>query len=248
MALRPAIPSSWTVDTLELRRIAEAQDDNWWYRERRAVLTRELNLLRTWGRGPGTAVDIGAGPGDTARLLARHGWRTTAVDLSYDAVEMACARGVDCRQADARWLPLPAGSVDLALAWDVLAHIEDDDLAAAEIARVLRPGGTALVAVPCDMALWSARDLALGRVRRYTREGLARLLAGAGLVVERMWSWNVLLRPLARWHRHRMNGWEIRPRHPLHDRLLGAVLALEDLLPVRSWRGTTLLARARLPK
>ena len=48
--------------------------------------------------------------------------------------------------------------MDLVTAFDILEHIEEDYLATAEITRVLRPGGTALIAVPADMALWSAHD------------------------------------------------------------------------------------------
>ena len=61
-------------------------------------------------------------------------------------------------------------------AFDVLEHIDEDYLVAAEIARVLRPGGTALIAVPCDMALWSAHDEPVGHVRRYSRVGLTEVL------------------------------------------------------------------------
>ena len=85
--------------------------------------------------------------------------------------------------------------MDLVTAFDVLEHIEEDYLATAEITRVLRPGGTALIAVPADMALWSAHDVAVDHVRRYTRETLRTVIAKGGLVIEDMWSWNVLLRP-----------------------------------------------------
>ena len=88
-----------------------------------------------------------------------------------------------------------SGTCGLVTAFDVLEHIDEDYLAAAEIARVLQPGGTALIAVPCDMALWSAHDDAVGHVRRYARSELASLIQKAGLTVEQMWSWNVLLRP-----------------------------------------------------
>ena len=65
-------------------------------------------------------------------------------------------------RADARFLPFPAAGLGLVVAFDILEHIEEDHLAAAEIRRVLRPGGTALIAVPADMRLWSAHDAAVG--------------------------------------------------------------------------------------
>jgi SAM-dependent methyltransferase len=238
------MPSAGAVDTIELQRIARIENDNWWHRERRDILSAELLRFSV----PGTAVDIGAASGTACRVLARHGWRATAIDLSPAAVTLARAYGVEAYEGDARYLPLAPCEYDLALALDVLEHIEDDARAAAEITRVLRPGGTALVSVPCDMGLWSAHDVALGRVRRYTRQALADLIEGAGLVLERMWSRGVLLRPLLRLLRHRTARREdLAPLHPLANEALRRAAVLERHLPVGSWPGVRLFARARRP-
>lgn len=238
------MPSACPVDTIELQRITRIENDNWWYRERREILSAEL--LRFGA--PGTAVDIGAAAGTGSRVLAEHGWRATAIDLSPDAVALARAHGVEAYQGDARYLPLPPCNYDLALALDVLEHIEDDERAASEITRVLKPGGTALVSVPCDMALWSAHDVALGRVRRYTRRALAELVEGAGLVLEQVWSRGVLLRPFLRRLRHRTARREdLAPLHPFTNEALRLTAALERRLPLRSWPGAWLFARARRP-
>ncbi|XRQ05974.1 class I SAM-dependent methyltransferase [Actinomadura welshii] len=232
------------MDTVELQRIARIEHDNWWYRERREILSAELLRFSV----PGAAADIGAGSGAGSRVLAEHGWHATAVDLSPDAVALARAHGVEAYQGDARYLPLPPSEYDLALALDVLEHIEDDARAAAEITRVLKPGGTALVSVPCDMALWSAHDVALGRVRRYTHHALADLIEGAGLVVERVWSRGVLLRPLLRRLRHRTARREdLAPLPPLLNESLRLAAVLERRLPPCTWPGTWLFARARRP-
>ncbi|HEY8482488.1 MAG TPA: class I SAM-dependent methyltransferase, partial [Spirillospora sp.] len=169
-------------------------------------------------------------------------------DLSPDAVALARAQGVEAYQGDARYLPLPPCEYDLALALDVLEHIEDDARAAAEITRVLKPGGVALLSVPCDMALWSARDVMLGRVRRYTRPMLAELVENAGLVLERMWSRGVLLRPFLRRLRHRTARREdLAPLPCVLNEALRLAAALERRLPVCSWPGVWLFARARRP-
>ncbi|TYB48485.1 class I SAM-dependent methyltransferase [Actinomadura chibensis] len=232
------------MDTIELRRIARIEDGNWWYRTRREALSAELLRFSV----PGTAVDIGAAAGTACRVLAEHGWDATAIDLSPAAVELARAHGVEAYQGDACYLPLPPEAYDLALALDVLEHVEDDGRAAAEIARVLRPGGTALVSVACDMALWSAHDVALGRVRRYSRRALVDLVEGAGLVVERVWSRGVLLRPVLRLRRHRTARREdLAPLHPLVNEALRLAAVLERCPPLCGWPGTRLFARARRP-
>jgi SAM-dependent methyltransferase len=238
------MPSAGPVDTIEIQRIVEVEDDNWWYRERRRVVARELR--RTGGRG--LAVDIGAAGGGNTRVLKDHGWEAIAVDSSETAVDLCLAQGIDACHGDACFLPLPAGERDLALALNLLEHVDDDRAAASEIARVLRPGGSALVSVPCDMALWSAHDVALGRVRRYSRRALTDLLEEAGLVVDRMWSWNVLLRPLVRLLRHRSAHYEdLAHLPPYLNETLHLVTALERRLPVKSWPGVTLFARAHRP-
>ncbi|WP_285694593.1 class I SAM-dependent methyltransferase [Actinomadura sp. NBRC 104412] len=232
------------MDTIEIQRIVELEDDNWWYRERRGILARELRRTAM----PGTAVDIGAAGGGNTRVLREHGWEAIAVDSSTTAVDLCLSQGIEAYHGDARYLPLPSRGQDLALAFNVLEHIEEDRDAAAEIARVLRPGGTALIAVPCDMALWSAHDVALGRVRRYSRLDLVDLLEGAGLVVERLWNWNVLLRPLVRMRRHRARHREdMTQLRPVTNEALRLITFVERHLPVKSWPGVTLFARAHRP-
>lgn len=232
------------MDGSEIRRLTALEHTHWWYRERRAVLRRELRRLGRAGR----ALDIGAAGGGNTRVLVEEGWDAAATDFCETAVEVARERGLDVVRADARALPFTAGSVDLVTAFDVLEHIEEDDLVTTEIARVLAPGGHALIAVPCDMALWSAHDDAVGHVRRYERESLTVVVEKAGLEVERMWSWNVLLRPVVALHRRRSQGSDLRPTSPVVNAALTAIIRAERHLPVTALRGVTLFLRARLPR
>jgi SAM-dependent methyltransferase len=231
------------VDTAELMLLTSLEDRHWWYRERRAILRRELRRLP----GPGRALDVGAAGGGNTRVLNAHGWRAVAVEYSDSAAAVAHARGIRAVRGDARELPVRSRTCGLVTAFDVLEHIDDDYLAAAEIARVLQPGGTALIAVPCDMSLWSAHDDAVGHVRRYSRSDLARLVQKAGLTTERMWSWNVLLRPAVAMRRKSSAGSDLDEVSPLANGLLTAVVVAERHLPVKSWPGVSLMLRARCP-
>jgi SAM-dependent methyltransferase len=229
------------VEAIEIRRLVELEERHWWYRERRAILAGQLRRLG----GPGQALDIGAAGGGNTRVLVAHGWEATATDLSEVALAVARERGLRAVRADARRLPMEPASLDLVLAFDVLEHVEEDHLVTEEMARVLRPGGRALVAVPCDMALWSAHDEAVGHVRRYTRASLCAVMEKAGLRVERVWSWNVLLRPVVAMRRRRSSGSDLEELPGAVNAALTAVVFCERFLPVRRLPGVTLFLRAR---
>jgi SAM-dependent methyltransferase len=97
------------------------------------------------------ALDVGCGPGAlTAELVRRLGPDgVTAVDPSEPFVDDCRQRnpGVDVRVARAESLPFGGGEFDAALAQLVLHFVSDPPAAAAEMHRVLRPGGTATACV-----------------------------------------------------------------------------------------------------
>lgn len=95
-------------------------------------------------------VDLGTGTGDVARRLARAGARVTGVDpstlLLAEATRLATADGVRVHwhHGAAEATGLPTASADLvtvAQAW----HWFDAPRAAAEVRRVLRPGGAVAI-------------------------------------------------------------------------------------------------------
>ncbi|MDI1466032.1 class I SAM-dependent methyltransferase [Catellatospora sp. KI3] len=235
------------MDADDIRAATAVENRHWWYRERRAIIARELRRIGT----PGKAVEIGASGGGNSQTLRDMGWDVLVTEYIQEGVDIARQRGFDAIQADARDLPLADGSFDLLVAFDVLEHIEEDDQAAAEIHRVLRPGGTALIAVPCDMELWSKHDVATGHFRRYDRAGLVKLMEGAGMVVETLWSWNVLLRPVVKLRRR--NADDAQNEHDivavpwLVNFGLGLIIKFERLLPVKNRRGVSLMMRAVKP-
>jgi len=231
------------VDAAEVSKLTALEDRHWWYRERRWLLARELERLGH----PGVAVDIGAAGGGNTQVLRAHGWAELVVEYGEEGALTAARRGLRTVRADGTALPVKDAAVDLVVAFDVLEHIDDDHAAAAEIARIVRPGGTLLVAVPCDMALWSAHDEAVGHVRRYDRGGLRNLVAGAGLEVEDLRSWNVLLRPVVRVRRRGSTESDLSELNPIVNAGLSTAIRFERYLPVGGRKGVSLLLRARRP-
>lgn len=236
------------MDASDIAATTSVEDRHWWYRERRAIIARELRRIGP----PGRAIELGASGGGNSMVLKEDGWDVLATEYLEAGVEIAKARGLNAIQADARDLPVDSAAYDLLVAFDVLEHIEEDHLAAEEIFRVLRPGGTALIAVPAGMDLWSEHDVASGHFRRYTRETLASVVEKAGLSIDRLWSWNVLLRPVVKLRRRTATAAEsehdVTAVHPVVNAALGLVVKAERFLPVKSLPGVSLMMRAHRPK
>ena len=132
-----------------------------------------LRLAELAGVGPGRrVVDVACGSGDTALLLARElGCEAVGVDLGAGAIAQArhAARPgdrVSFLVGDAETLPLPDASFDVALSECSLCMFPDKPRAIAEMARVVRAGGTIAIAdVTADLdALPAALRTAAARV------------------------------------------------------------------------------------
>ena len=100
-------------------------------------------------------LDLGCGDGECTTLVASHGGRVTALDISTDLLAMARARAALDAVSDTvapvcgsvHSIPLASSSVDIVFGMAVLHHV-DLALAAAEVHRVLRPGGRAIFTEP----------------------------------------------------------------------------------------------------
>ncbi len=160
------------------------------------------------GVKPGDLVlDAGAGFGRHAFELARQGANVVALDYSADEVvgtrgvfgamveagEIPEARYVGVLRGDATRLPFADGVFDRVITSEVLEHIQSDTDAIAELARVLKPGGTFAATVPTwfpEKINWMLSDeyhapkSVGGHVRIYSATELKAKLRTAGLVVE----------------------------------------------------------------
>jgi SAM-dependent methyltransferase len=114
--------------------------------------------LRRVGPGPGDLLDAGMGPGRLCRELDQRGWTVTGIDASPDMVDLARRRLPDARdrlfEARIEALPFADASFDVVVATGVLEYA-DVEAALAEIRRVLRPEGRAVVSYPNPRALYA---------------------------------------------------------------------------------------------
>lgn len=136
---------------------------------RSPVLPSNLQAARTWGaggdkydeisRGIADAIehavdaldprpaerilDVGTGTGWAARRIAARGAIVTGIDLGAEVIDAAKAlgSGIDFRVGDAEALPFPDNHFDAAISTFGVMFVRDPEAAAAELARVVRPGG-----------------------------------------------------------------------------------------------------------
>lgn len=109
-------------------------------------------LIRDAGRE--TAIDLGCGAGHALLEMKALGFeRVIGVDISDRMIASAnellrehSATGIEVHQGDVRKLEMvEPGSVDACIALGVIEYLEDDDLLLAEVMRVLKPGGVAVI-------------------------------------------------------------------------------------------------------
>lgn len=103
---------------------------------------------RIEGRGFKTALDVGCGEGRFCRMMRDMGIEAIGIDPTVALLDEAKRRDPhgDYRHGRAEELPFEAGRFDLAVSYLTLIDIPDITTAIAEMARVLKPGGTLLVA------------------------------------------------------------------------------------------------------
>lgn len=171
------------VQTDEYTRIAQAEDDHWWYRHTRAMMAE---MLAPWLRPGSVILDAGCGPGGNSSFLAPYG-KVVGADISPDAMRLLKVRwpATSPVQASITDLPFGSGSFDVVVTVTVLAMLPDDRRAVGEVARVLRPGGAAFFIEAAFPALRRGHDIVCNVVRRYRKPEFEAIIDAAGLTVRR---------------------------------------------------------------
>ena len=153
-------------DTLEYT-VEEAQQEESTFKTPAATERRRL-VRETLDFQPGEDVlSIGCGPGFEPAEIAEvvgHEGQVHAIDRSEAMLTLAEQRcsgtsNIMLTRADAVALPFADNSFDAAVAVQVYEYIENLDTALAELARILRPGGRAVVYdTDFDSLVWHATD------------------------------------------------------------------------------------------
>ncbi|MDI6902797.1 MAG: class I SAM-dependent methyltransferase [Methanocellales archaeon] len=124
-----------------------------------ALKRKTMQIIKSISMNEGERIiDVGCGSGD----LLKEGW----IGLDVDREPLAKIQNT-CVQGDICHLPFVEGAFDKVVASYCLEHVEEDMLAIQEIYRILRKDGIALIEVPYNPRLWSAKDELCRHFRRY---------------------------------------------------------------------------------
>jgi SAM-dependent methyltransferase len=165
---------------------------------------REGRIIKALGSvapEPGLHLECAAGVGSLSAALAGQGKIVVAADLSLPSLAVIRKKAVEEGGqgrilpvvADITCLPFSDDSFESVSSAETLEHIADDRQAAAELARVVKPGGWMVGTVPSAAGDWQEWDEWAGHLRRYSTETLTELLTGLGLQARLvLWGWPFL--------------------------------------------------------
>lgn len=165
---------------------------------------RRLDMIARWTKLENADfLEAGGGLGMYAiQIRKRYGARVELFDIEFDRIQEAQAATPHALVAAAESLPYPDNYFDTILSNEVIEHVQDDRQSLAEMVRVLKPGGRAIIFCPnrwypfeTHGHYWRGkyrfgnsplinylpdvwRNKLVPHVRAYTRRGLLRLLDG----------------------------------------------------------------------
>ncbi|MCI0394694.1 MAG: class I SAM-dependent methyltransferase [Chloroflexi bacterium] len=183
------------------------QEGDWIHRRLKEVV---LEQARSRCRPQTVLLDAGCAEGLYLRALHPLICLGIGLDLSFPKLARGCslASGNDnaggignlfFTVASLEQIPSPPAAFDLALCVETIEHVPDHRLAIAELFRVLKPGGQAIISVPTERnELGGRHKLGLdwreksGHLHSFSRVEFTTLLEQAGFQVEKQITIDVL--------------------------------------------------------
>jgi SAM-dependent methyltransferase len=177
-----------------LRATAQAEARHFWFRGFRAFVTPLLKQA-TVGRPNARLLDCGCGTGANLALLGRYG-KAAGFDLSETGLRIGREAGqAHLARGSVAAAPFRSECFDVVTSFDVIYSLDDADerSAIAEMYRLLKPGGFAIVNVAAMDILRGDHSVLSRERRRYSRDQLRARLSEAGFEIVRITYTNAAL-------------------------------------------------------
>lgn len=151
---------------------------HWWFKAREAIIKEYIQSLVTKRLLQSKEIqilNIGCSTGRSSEYLSEFG-KVTSIEYDEFCCEFAREKtGLEIIHGSITELPFSVEKFDLVCAFDVIEHVEDDQLAVNEMKRVLKENGIIFITVPAFMSLWSHHDEINQHFRRYKLNEVNRL-------------------------------------------------------------------------
>lgn len=160
------------------------EQEHWWFKARAAILESQVQKVAQKYNRPLTILNVGVATGATTKMLEKFG-DVVSVEYDKDCCEFLRSHmNINPVNASMTSLPFNDCEFDLVCAFDVIEHIEEDDIAIRETYRVLNNNGTYIFTVPAYMFLWSDHDVVNHHFRRYKSKELLQKIKSSGLTIQ----------------------------------------------------------------
>lgn len=213
--------------------LATVEESSFWFRSRNNLL---IWALRRYFPHINKFLEIGCGTGLVLSGIQRYfpGLKLSGSEIFSEGLDFAKERlpDVNLFQMDARRIPFE-DEFDVIGAFDVLEHIDEDELVLLQMFRAIRRAGGIILTVPQHRFLWSGVDEYSFHKRRYTRRDLVGKVERAGFRIIRVTSFVSFLLPLMIFSRLK----QCRPQRdfdPLREYKIGTLLNMtfENVLTI----------------
>jgi ubiquinone/menaquinone biosynthesis C-methylase UbiE len=179
----------------------DLERSNWWFTARLEILKSQIEIMFPH-KNDLNILNIGVATGATSQMLEMFG---KVKSIEYDEVCFNFVKEklqIDIEQGTILDLQFAENSFDLVCAFDVVEHVQNDQLAVKEMIRVCKSSGFVFVTVPAFMDLWSKHDEINYHFKRYTSKTLLPLFnSNTGNVIYHSYFNTILFLPiyLVRW-------------------------------------------------
>ena len=145
------------------------------------ALQKKTKLIKTMNNGEGSLLDIGAGTGDFLKYAKQTGWEINGVEPNKGARELASKKGIEL---EGNIDDIKGKTFEVITLWHVLEHLPNLEETINKIERLLKPGGTLIIAVPNFKSFdakyyknyWAAFDVPR-HLWHFSRKSMGRLFS-----------------------------------------------------------------------